>query len=320
MDLTSLYYFSEVAKDLNITKTAARLFISQQTLSNHIQRLERHFNAELLHRRPIMQLTCAGEFVLSFAQVVSKEHTNLKDILSDIEQQERGTIRVGASIARGSALLPKILPQFSKRYPNVEIRFVDAISEKLRPLVAKREIDFAVVLDEDADPNLCDQHLIDDQIYLCVSERLLREYYPDTAQILKETSIHGAKIKDFSRLPFALLSNYLGKRIQYAFDDAGFVPKTYISSTILQVAAPLCSQGLCAGFLTQMSLIDQMGQIADDVNIFPLFYQDKPMVQSLSLIRTKDRYLSHFARYFIEVLGDYFQNLAPIELARCVQG
>ena len=37
MDLTSLYYFSELAKDLHMTRTANRLFISQQTLSNHIQ-------------------------------------------------------------------------------------------------------------------------------------------------------------------------------------------------------------------------------------------------------------------------------------------
>lgn len=36
MDTLSLYYFSELAKDLHITRTASRLFISQQTLSNHI--------------------------------------------------------------------------------------------------------------------------------------------------------------------------------------------------------------------------------------------------------------------------------------------
>ena len=40
MDTVSLIYFSEAAKDLNFTKTAQRLFISQQTLSNHIARLE----------------------------------------------------------------------------------------------------------------------------------------------------------------------------------------------------------------------------------------------------------------------------------------
>ena len=93
MDMVSLYYFSEVAKDLNITRTANRLFISQQTLSNHIHRLEEYYNAQLLHRKPSLSLTLAGEFVLGFAEVMNKEHTNLKDILSDIERQERGVLR-----------------------------------------------------------------------------------------------------------------------------------------------------------------------------------------------------------------------------------
>lgn len=43
MDLISLYYFQELSKDLNMTRTAQRLYISQQTLSNHIHRLEQHY-------------------------------------------------------------------------------------------------------------------------------------------------------------------------------------------------------------------------------------------------------------------------------------
>ena len=43
MDLVSLYYFQELSKDLNMTRTAQRLYISQQTLSNHIHRLEQHY-------------------------------------------------------------------------------------------------------------------------------------------------------------------------------------------------------------------------------------------------------------------------------------
>ena len=40
MDTLALYYFSELAKDLHITRTAkSQPFISQQTLSNHIMRL-----------------------------------------------------------------------------------------------------------------------------------------------------------------------------------------------------------------------------------------------------------------------------------------
>ena len=47
MDLISLHYFQELSKDLNMTKTAERLYISQQTLSNHIQRLEQYYNCLL---------------------------------------------------------------------------------------------------------------------------------------------------------------------------------------------------------------------------------------------------------------------------------
>lgn len=43
MNLQSLYYFSELAKTLHMTQTAERLFISQQNLSNHIQRLENYY-------------------------------------------------------------------------------------------------------------------------------------------------------------------------------------------------------------------------------------------------------------------------------------
>ena len=128
MDLTSLYYFQELSKDLNMTKTAERLYISQQTLSNHIQRLEQYYGTKLFYRKPSLSLTCAGEFVLSFAQVVGKEERNLKDILSDVEHQERGTLRVGASMARGTQFLPRILPDFHQMYPRVEVRFVEGLS------------------------------------------------------------------------------------------------------------------------------------------------------------------------------------------------
>ena len=66
MDLVSLYYFSELAKDLHMTRTAERLFISQQTLSNHIARLEDYYGTSLLYRKPSLSLTPAGERVFDF--------------------------------------------------------------------------------------------------------------------------------------------------------------------------------------------------------------------------------------------------------------
>lgn len=48
MNLVSLYYFTELAKELHVTNTSQRLYISQQNLTQHIQRLEEHYGVLLL--------------------------------------------------------------------------------------------------------------------------------------------------------------------------------------------------------------------------------------------------------------------------------
>lgn len=112
MDIQSLYYFSELAKDLHITRTAKRLYLSQQTLSNHIQRLEEHYGVELLKRKPVLAFTPAGEAVLEFANLVLKEQDHLNDRISEICKREKGVIRFGASLLEIESCIPRIIPEF----------------------------------------------------------------------------------------------------------------------------------------------------------------------------------------------------------------
>lgn len=318
MDLTSLYYFSELAKDLHMTRTANRLFISQQTLSNHIQRLEDYYGAKLLHRKPSLSLTTAGEFVLGFADVVNKEQVNLKDILSDIAQQERGILRFGASALRLNMCLPAVLPAFSARYPNVELRITDTVTARLEPLVLDGSLDFAITLNGEEHPKLVTRQLMDDQVYLCVADCLLGKYYGESAQELKERAIWGANVKDFSKLPFCIFENRMGRQINQCFDAANVVPRTYMTSTYTQVGTTVCFQRLAACFISQMSLVSQKNDIPPDINIFPLHYKGQPLTQGLSLIRMKDRYLSHYSKFFLEQLFQYFSSAERVHMERKV--
>ena len=318
MDLLSLFYFSELAKDLNMTHTASRLFVSQQTLSNHIKRLEEYYACKLLYRKPTLSLTCAGEYVLKFAKLVNKENLNLQDILSDIEQQERGIILFGASSLRLNACLPNILPAFVVAYPHVEIRLTDTISSQLEPMVLNGQLDLAIVMSRESNPKLEDYKLMDDQIYLCVSDALMQTHYGSEATALKQRAITGANVKDFARLPFCLLSNRMGREVQTCFDEAGVTPIPFLTSTYTQVSTTTCFQGLAAGFISQMSLVNQRGQIPGDINIFPLHRRNAPVTQRLSLIRHKDRYLSHYAKHFLDLLFQYFADTQQVQMERMV--
>lgn len=318
MDLISLYYFSELAKDLHMTRTANRLFISQQTLSNHIQRLEDYYGTKLLHRKPSLSLTTAGEFVLGFADVMNKEQVNLKDILSDIAQQERGVLRFGASALRLNMCLPAILPAFSARYPNVDLRITDTVTARLEPLVLDGSLDFAVTLNGEEHPKLVTQLLMDDQVYLCVSDSLLQSCYGETGQELKEKAVHGAEVKDFAKLPFCIFDNRMGRQINQCFEAANITPRAYITSTYTQIGTTVCFQRLAACFISQMSLVSQQKEIPGDINIFPLNYKGQPLSQRLSLIRMKDRYLSHYSKFFLDLLFQYFSGVERVRMERMV--
>lgn len=315
MEIISLYYFSEAAKDLHITETANRLHITQQTLSNHILRLERDFGAQLLNRKPSVSLTYAGEFVLAFAETVLKEQTNLTDILSDIEQSERGVIRFGASAMRMNTLAA-IMPAFAERYPNVELRLTSDISNKLEGLIMDGELDLAIVTSEKTDSELVQDDLMEDQIFLGVSDQLLHKYYGDEAEEIKARSQNGASIGDFARLPFCILSNFMGERVNKCFEECGFTPKTRVTSSYSYICTSVGLQGSAAFYASHVNLTSRMDEIPDNINIFPLLCEGEPMFLHISLLRHRQRYLTHYAKYFRELLAGYCATVEHTPVTR----
>lgn len=316
MDLTSLYYFSELSKDLHITRTANRLYISQQTLSNHILRLEEYYGVSLLHRKPALSLTYAGEYVLAFAKTVLREEANLRDILVDVQHQERGAILFGASTLRMSSCLPSVLPDFSARYPNVEIRITNANSRQLEQAILSGDLDLAVVVSVTDAPDIAQRRLMSDQIYLCVTNALLLQYYGDQAEELKKKSRDGADIKDFSRLPFCMLNNRMGQSIKRCFDEAEVTPKVYTTSEYIQIGTSIGLTGLAACFATRTSLINQHEKVSDELNIFPLYRGPEPVLQEISIIHHKNRYLSSYSRCFMELVSAYFSRIEQLPIDR----
>jgi DNA-binding transcriptional LysR family regulator len=314
MDLISLYYFSELAKDLHMTRTASRLFISQQTLSNHIKRLEEDLGCELLERKPRLRLTMAGEATLYFAGLVTDGYTNLKDAIADITENECGILRIGGSNLRLNACLPKILPQFSSVYPNVEFRLTEANSVDLEPMIISGDIDFAMVMPMDEDPILETQHLLDEPTYLCVAESILKRYYGERSEEIKRNAMNGATVDQFSELPFCLNSSRLGKIVMKCFEDAAIVPKIYAMSSGTHISLSLCIQRSAACITSQMRLETHKDNLPPDINIFPFYSEGRPVTQPVRLIYRKDRYISRYARLFLDLLRQYFVNIGELHL------
>lgn len=176
MDTNSLLFFSEAAKDLNFTKTAKRLFISQQNLSNHIARLEHYYGVTLFERKPHLALTYPGEVLLAYANSFKMDETNLKNVLSDIKERECGNLRIGGSPIRTSIAMPVLAEIFSREYPNVQLNFYHYHTNQLADMLLAGELDFAVSVDKIRHPSLISTPLFTDTVYLMVSKELMEKH------------------------------------------------------------------------------------------------------------------------------------------------
>jgi DNA-binding transcriptional LysR family regulator len=122
MELRYLKYFVTLAEELNFSRAAARLHISQPPLTRQIQQLEEELGCRLFLRSSRgVELTEAGRSLLNDAMSILGLVSFAKERTSKVGRGQIGRLDVGIF---GSAILchiPRMLFQFRTLYPEVEI-------------------------------------------------------------------------------------------------------------------------------------------------------------------------------------------------------
>lgn len=316
MDSLTLYYFKELAKDLNMHRTAERVFVAQQTISNHIQKLEAELGCTLFERKPTLTLTYAGQKVLEFAEEMTRERRNLQDTLADIVSEERGKLCFCASSLRLEACVPAIFPAFRERYPHVELQFRDDTEIVLENLIRQGEVDLGISVHVTDETDLLIEDLMEEQIYVCVPDRLFRQTYGEKADELAQKCISGTDIRDLAELPFYLINNRLGRDIRQCFEDYDIRPNVPMIAPYMQLTASVGFYGKAAFFSTQVGMNSRKEEVPEDLNIFPLYRGGEPLQHRLFLLRHKRRYLPGYTRYFLELIRNYYSDIQKIHIER----
>lgn len=169
MELRQLRYFERAAELLNFTEAARSLFISQSTLSQQIKQLEDELDILLFDRvAKHIVLTEAGASFLPYARKTILDSENGKQIISDLQGIQTGTLRIGVTYSL-SALLTKALIRFSKKYPKIHVEIVFATSEELVEKLNNNKVDFILSLEADSiDPSFEVVPLFESNLHLVV--------------------------------------------------------------------------------------------------------------------------------------------------------
>lgn len=313
MNLLSLYYFVELAKELHVTNTAQKLYISQQNLSQHIQRLEQYYGITLFHRKPKLALTYAGEQLYSVAVKILSEEHEFQNRLADISEKSIGNLKLGIPAYRGQICLPEILPRFYVKWPNIRVELCNESSSKMEERVLNGELDLFIGIMHQDNSKLISTTILTDHIYLVCSDELLQKYYPDSWQSLKKESTEGVELNHFSKIPFLLpaQSLRLRKTLDQCFLDAKIKPNIFLESQTTELFISLNQHNYGAFFCTQMRLPTLLATYPK-VNAFPLTLKKALINHRLVLAHHKERFLPEYALDFVSITKNVFDEIAKV--------
>ncbi|MVP01675.1 LysR family transcriptional regulator [Paenibacillus lutrae] len=122
MIVDHLRVFAAVAEHRNFSRAAEALNISQPGVSQHIRSLEQEFDSKLINRSPKrVQLTEAGELLYTRARKILRLYDEARQEIDALKHVVTGSLRIGASFTIGEYILPRLLADYAKQYPQVDI-------------------------------------------------------------------------------------------------------------------------------------------------------------------------------------------------------
>lgn len=146
MTLDQLRVFLTVVEYLHFTRAAEALYISQPAVSAAIQSLEEQYGVKLFHRigRQI-EITDAGKLLQSEAQKIIDQVTLTERGLRELNDLQRGELKLGSSLTIGNYWLPEKISQFKRQYPGIFVNCSLANTEEICEGTATGQFDFGLV-------------------------------------------------------------------------------------------------------------------------------------------------------------------------------
>ena len=140
-----LLYIRTVAKERSVSKAAQKLFITQPSLSQCIQRIESALGTRLFTRTSSgLILTYAGERYCQIAGEILRIYSDYELEVSDINNLKKGRVTIGITTYLATYFLPVILPAFHRNYPHIEVYVLEETSTQLEKDLASGQLDFAL--------------------------------------------------------------------------------------------------------------------------------------------------------------------------------
>ena len=145
MEIKDMRAFYAIVEEGNISHAAQRLDIAQPALSRQMKRLETSLGVQLFERGSRrIRLTDAGRVLYSRVEHILGMVDGTVREITEIGSGIAGSIQLGTITTSGALLLPELISEFHRRYPQVTYQIWEAEGARILELLDNRVIEIAI--------------------------------------------------------------------------------------------------------------------------------------------------------------------------------
>jgi LysR family transcriptional regulator, benzoate and cis,cis-muconate-responsive activator of ben and cat genes len=231
MDLRQIRYFLALATELNYTRAASQLNISQPPLTRHIQQLEHSIGVMLFDRSTRgVALTQAGKIFLEEARKIVALADQAVNKTKLAHQGQLGRLDIGIFGSSTISVIPTLLVELRKTHPDIVISLQNTTKTQQVEGVREKHLDIGFNRIYPSVPDLAVETVMIEDLYVALHKNQTIE------------------VKDLVKQPFILFPN----NVRPSFADnvimlcinAGFTPNVVHDVEDILTAIALVSAGL----------------------------------------------------------------------------
>ncbi|MTT30779.1 LysR family transcriptional regulator [Terrilactibacillus sp. BCM23-1] len=240
MELRHLHYFIIVAEELHFGRAAVRLQMTQPPLSQQIKQLENEIGVDLFKRtKRHVELTTAGKMFLNDAKQALSVLDQAVDTAQRAQRGEIGHIAVGFVGSATYDILPDIVREFRRKFPDVSIELQELSTPDQIKALHDGYLDIGMVHPPINSSMITTEILLRGKCALSM---------PKNHPLAKKEAIY---LKDLVDIPFIVVSRDIWPALYddfvSLFQDAGFTPKIVQEANEYQMVLGLVSAGIGIG-------------------------------------------------------------------------
>ena len=187
MDIDQLRTFDRIARDLSFTRAAARLNVTQATVSMRIRVLEDQLGVQLFSRGRKIALTDQGLTFLPYARRILAAAQDGREAMRRVE---RGRVVIGALRSMVGSLTTDSYLRFQKRHPDIDVVIHEGRHEHIVAMLHERVATLGILCWPNLDPlgsELAALTVVREPVPLVMAPALAARLpeNPDIADVLK---------------------------------------------------------------------------------------------------------------------------------------